>query len=116
MRHPQLQELVVNVLPVGGEDRTSGDEPPQDRQSGLQNGQAEGNHRDRHRDDGRCLLSTLQREGAQQKPDELAPAITQEDGCGVEVESEKAEDPTRQRDRHQGHQRGVAQERHHKDN
>ena len=60
VRHAMLQQFVVDVLAVGGEDGASADQAADDGERRFQNRQAERNDRDRDGNDGRSLLRALQ--------------------------------------------------------
>src|SRR5262249_20623144 len=92
VRQTTLQKLVMNVLAIGGEDRSSADEAPQHRESGFENRESERNYRNRDGNHGRSFLCTLERERAQDKADEQAAAVTQENGRGIEVETQESQD------------------------
>src|SRR5579863_7444770 len=51
MRQPMLKEFVMNVLAIGGKDRTTADQAAHDRERGFQNGQAERHDWNRDGDD-----------------------------------------------------------------
>src|ERR1700690_3323289 len=102
MRKAALQELVMNVLAIGGKNRTTAEETAQDGKSGFQNRQAKRDDRNRHRDDRRSLLCALEGESAQHESDEKASAVPQEDGRRAEVKTEKPQNRARE---HQGHER-----------
>ena len=55
-----LQELVVNVLAIGGEDGTSADEAADDGEGRFENRQAERNYWDGDGDDGRGFLRSFE--------------------------------------------------------
>src|SRR5580698_3740354 len=101
-----LQEFVVDVLAVGGEDGASADEAAQDGQRSFQDGQAEGNYRDSDSHDGWGFLRALESQRAQDKADEQASGVTQKNGCGIEVVTQEAENRTGQRDGHDGDEGG----------
>ena len=56
MRKSHLQQLVVDVFAIGGENRTSADQSPQDGKHGFQNRQSERDHRNGHRHERRRFL------------------------------------------------------------
>src|SRR2546421_4883825 len=65
MGHAMLQEFVVNVLAVRGEDGTPTDEAAHDGECSLENGQAKRDDWDCDGDNRRSLLRTLQRQRTQ---------------------------------------------------
>ena len=76
-----------------------------DGESGFQNGQSERHDRYGHRKQCGRLLCALQSERAQHESDEKASAISQEDGRRAEIKTEKAQNRSRQRQRHERNQR-----------
>src|SRR5882672_1025067 len=65
-----LEQFVMNVLTVGGENGTATDQAPENGERRFQNRQAEGNHGNRDRNDRRSFLGSGESEGAQQEADE----------------------------------------------
>ena len=88
----------MDVLAIRGEHWLAADQSTKDRKCRLQNGQTERDHRDGDGDDGRSLLSTLQRESAQHEPYKQASAIAEKNGCRAEVESEESNNSASQGD------------------
>src|SRR5580704_8757613 len=95
----------MNVFAVGSKNRTTSNKPPHNGESGFQNRQTERNHRYRHRQQGRSLVSALESEGAQHKSDKKTAAISQKDCGGTEIKTEKAEKRSCQRQRHERNRR-----------
>lgn len=91
-----LQELVMDVLVIGGEDGASADEAADNRESRFKNRQSERDDGDGYGNDRGSLLRTIEGEGTEQEPDKQAAGITQEDGCRIEVVTQKSEDGARQ--------------------
>jgi hypothetical protein len=56
-------------------------------------------------------LRTVEGKGAEEKSDEEASGIAQEDGRGIEVVAQESEDGARESDGHDFDQRGTMQER-----
>ena len=56
-----LQEFVMDVFAVGGEDGASADQAAKNGERGFENRQSEGNHRNGDRHDGRSFLRASQR-------------------------------------------------------
>ncbi len=110
MGHAVLQQLVVNVLAVGGKHGAAADQTPHDRERRLEDRQSEGDDRNRygHADGGRLLRSS-QRECTQHKTNEQAAGVTQEDGSGIEVEAQESENRAGQADGHERDQRLTVQ-------
>src|SRR5580765_7028678 len=106
-----LQELVMDVLTIGGEDGASANEAADDGENRFKNRQAEGDDGDRDGDDGGRLLRTVEGKGAEEKSDEEASGIAQEDGRGIEVVAQESEDGARESDGHDFDQRRTMQER-----
>src|SRR5579864_1157106 len=90
MSHAVLQELVMDMLTVGGEDGPSADEAADDREHCLKNRQAEGDDGNRDGNDGRRLLRAVESQGAQEKSDEQAAGIAQEDGRRIEIVAQES--------------------------
>ena len=67
--------------------------------------QAERDDGNRDRDDRGRFFSAVQRKCAEEKSDEEAAGIAQENCGGIEVVAKKSEDGARQCDRHQLHKR-----------
>ncbi len=109
--HSMLQELVMDVLTVGGEHGSSADEAADDREHCLENRQAERHDRDRDGNDGWRFLRTIESQGAQEKSYEQAARITQEYGRRIEVVAQKSQDGACKSDGHDFDQRGAVQER-----
>src|SRR5262249_34209347 len=64
---------------------------PQERRAGVEDREAEDQDRDRDRDRRRPLLRALDREHAEQEPEEEAARVAEEDRRRVEIEPEEAE-------------------------
>src|SRR5208283_2389887 len=109
VRESVLQKFVMDVLGVGGKDGASADQAAQNGEGGLENRKSEGNYRNGDGDDGGSLLGAFEGEGAQQKSDEEAAGVSQEDGRRIEVEAEESEDGAGERDGHHGDE-GVSVE------
>src|ERR1035438_4855072 len=86
MRKPHLQQLVVNMFAIGGEDRSAADEPSQNGKQGLQDRQSERHYRNRHRHECRRFLRSRQSQRAKHEADEQAARVAQENRSGIEVE------------------------------
>lgn len=106
-----LQEFVVNVLAVGGEDGTSADQAAENGERGFEDGQSERNYRDGDSDDGGRFLGTFESEGAEQESDEEAAGISEENCGGIEVVAQKAKDGAGESDGHHGDEGVTVQER-----
>ena len=78
-------------------------------------GKPERNYRNGDGNDGGRLLHALQRQRAEHETHEQAAAISQKNGCGIEVVAEKAQDRARQHQRHHRNERRMAEERDHED-
>src|SRR5438270_65509 len=107
-----LQKLVMDVFAVGGEDRSSADQTAKDGERRLQNGQSERNNRDGNGNDCWGFLRALQSQSAEHESDEQAARVAEEDGRGIEVVAEEADDRASQRDGHHGDKIWPIQERH----
>src|ERR1700756_1021141 len=107
-----LQELVMDVLTVGGEDGSSTDEAADDREHCLENRQAEGDDGNRDGYDGRRLLRTIECKGAEQETNQQAARVTQKDGRRIEVVAQKSQNRACEGDGHDFDQRGAMQKRH----
>src|SRR5581483_2886961 len=59
VRHSVLQELVMDVLAIGSENRTATDQAAKYGEHGLENRQAEGDDGNGNRDDGRSFLRPI---------------------------------------------------------
>src|SRR6266576_4583810 len=102
----------MDMLTVGGEDRSSADEAADHRQDRFENRQAEGDYRNRDRNDGRRLLRTIECEGAEQETNQQAARVTQKDGRRIEVVAQKSQNRTCEGDGHDFDQCGPMQEGH----
>src|SRR5215472_17462818 len=91
MREPQLQQLVMDVLAVRSKNRATADQAAKYRERGFQDGKSEGNHGDRHRNHGRRFLGAFQRQCTQEKTDEQASGVAEENRSRVEVKTQKSE-------------------------
>ena len=111
MRHPTLQQFVVDVLAVRSENRAPSNQAAQDGESGLQDGQPERNYRNGDCDYGRRLLCAFQGKSAEHEPDEKASAVAEEDGRGIEVEAQETENGAREGNRQQRDHAGTAEDR-----
>src|SRR5439155_9319471 len=98
VRHAELEQLVMDVLAIRGEDRFAADQTTKNRKDGLQNRQTERDHRNGHGDDSGRFLGTLQRESAQHEPDEQASAIAEKNRCRVKVVPEETKNSASQGD------------------
>src|SRR6266702_4568663 len=100
MGHAVLQKLVMDMLAIRGEDRTPADQTANHRKYRFQDGQAKGNDGDGNGNNGGSFLCSMERQGAQKKTDEEAAGIAQKNRGGIEVEAQKSENRTGQRDGH----------------
>src|SRR6266849_8226486 len=106
-----LQQLVMNMLAVGGENGTAADETSQDGERGFKNGQAKRNYWDGDGHDGGRFLRALQGQCAEQKADEEAAGVAEEDCGRIEIESQKAQDGSGKGNCHHSDQRRPIQQR-----
>src|SRR5215469_8473611 len=81
---------MVNVLAIGGENRTPADQSPQDGENRLQNRKSERDYRNRNRDQRWSLLRTCQGKGAKQKANEQASRISKKNCGRIEIETQKS--------------------------
>src|SRR5580700_165664 len=102
MGEAMLQELVMDVLAVGGKDGASADQAADDGERGFKNRQAEGDNGNCDCDDGGGFLRSGQSECAEHESNEETAGVSQENGRWVEVIAQKAEDRAGQRHGHHG--------------
>ncbi len=67
MSEAMLQQLVMDMLTIGGKYGAAADQAPKDGERRLENRQAEGNHGNGDRDNGRSFLRTGQSQRAEQE-------------------------------------------------
>ncbi len=115
LRKASLQKFVMDVLAVSAEYRPATDETANHRKRRLQDGKPERNDRNGDSDDGGGLLHALQRQRAEHESHKQAAAVSQKDGRRIEVVAEKTQDSAGQYQRHDRHERRMAEERNHED-
>src|SRR6266478_37277 len=98
MRQPTLEKLVMDVLTIGGEHRSTADKTTQHRKNRLQNWKAKRDHRNGNGKDRRRFLGALQGKCTQDETNEQAPAVTEKDRCRIKVKPEESDDRARQCD------------------
>src|ERR1700722_9094811 len=116
MAETLLEEFVVDVFAVGGEDGAAADEAGNHRERGFKNRQSKRNDGDGNGDDGRSFLCAFQSQRAQQETDEETAGISEKDGGWVEVIAKKAEDCASQRNGHHGNQSWPVEQGNHERN
>src|SRR5215469_12624412 len=100
----------MNVLPIGGKQRPPTNQPPHDGKNSLQNGEPKRNHGNCNRNGRWCFLSAVQGQSAKHESYEETAAITEKDGCGIEVKTKEAENCACQSQRHQCNQCRMAKQ------
>ena len=83
---------MVDVAAIGCEDGFAADEAAGDGEGGIEERDGEGHEGGRHAEEGRRLLAPEDAVAAEQETDEEAAAIAEEDGRGVEIVAEEAQE------------------------
>src|ERR1019366_10344759 len=83
---------MMDVVSVGGEDGLPAQEPSNDDQRGVEQGNEESQERSGHAQDGGGFLAREDAVAAQQETEEEAAGIAQEDGGGVEVVAQESDE------------------------
>src|SRR6266851_6168924 len=104
----------MDVITIGRKYRSAADEAPHHGESGLKNRQTEGDNRNSYSYGRRRLLGAHQCQGTEHKSDEQAPAVTREDGCRIEVETQKTQDRSSQSNGQKRYQGRTAEDCHYK--
>ena len=105
MRHAMLQQLVVDVLAIGGEDRTAADQAANDGERQFPESASQKRQPESRRQRWWALFALPASASAlSTKSDKQTAGVAKENGRGIEVVAEKSENRARQSDRHHGDQ------------
>src|SRR6266853_1899554 len=104
----------MDVLTIGRKYWSAADEAPQHRESRLKDRQPEGDNGNSYSYGRRRLLGAHQCQGTEHKSDEQATAVTKEDGCRIEIETQKTEDCSSQSNGQKRYEGRTAEDCHHK--
>src|ERR1035437_9709579 len=86
------EEFVVDVSAIGPKDGLMAEETADDGESGIEEGNGEGQEGGSHAEDGGGFRTPEQPIAAEEETDEEAASIAQKDGGGTEVVSQEAEE------------------------
>src|ERR1035438_5797125 len=87
MRKTHLQQLVVNMFAIGGEDRPAADEPSQNGKQGLQDRQSERHYRNRHRTNVGAFCAPARASALSMKPTNRLPESPRKIVAGLDRKS-----------------------------
>src|SRR6267143_3336413 len=98
---------MVDVVVISVKQGLCAQEPPEDREGHIEDGQAEKNNRNGHRYNGSRFLQTLHRQCAEHETDKETARVAEKDGCRIEIEAQETQNCACECDRNEGNKKVV---------